>query len=312
MIPSRHPYPRPRAGRLFAVLIVLAALAGVFGRVGDAHAQAVYATPEEAADALQQAVADNDEVALKKVLGANFKHFVPTASLAEEDIYGFLGAYAKHHEIVDDGKGTAHLQAGDAGWTLPIPIEKTSKGWHFDVHQAASEMAIRRIGRNELSAIQTVLAISDAQRDFATAQGETVYSQRFVSHPGQHDGLYWPVADGEPQSPLGALASVMDPTAPPGRAYHGYHYRILTAQGANAPGGARSYIQSGKMSGGHAVVAWPAKYGDTGVMTFMTGSDGKVYQRNLGPQTAATAARIKTFDPGPGWEAVPDSVSSVQ
>lgn len=300
---------RKRVLSAFATFIAVAALAGVAGNAG---AQAVYPTPEQAAEALQQAIALQDETALKKVLGANFHQFIPAGSVDQDDIYAFLGAYARHHEIVKNGERVAHLQAGDSGWTLPIPIEKISKGWQFDLRQAHDEMADRRVGRNELSAIQTVLAIGDAQRDFAQAQGSTVYAQRFVSRPGKRDGLYWPIADNEPESPLGALAAVMNPNAPPGEAYHGYHYRILTAQGTHAPGGAHSYLENGRMSGGYAVVAWPAKYGDTGVMTFIAGSDGKVYQRNLGPQTASAAAGITTFDPGPGWEAAPDSAVSAQ
>jgi hypothetical protein len=312
----RPSYVRPHGARNTsrpaAMLTALAVFAALCAMAGNASAQATYPSPEQAADALQQAVAGHDEVALKKVLGANYVNFIPVGSVNEDDIYAFLGAYAKHHEIVRDGERIAHLQAGDSGWTLPIPIEKTSKGWHFDIKQAHGEMADRRIGRNELSAIQTVLAIGDAQRDFAVAQGSTVYAQRFVSHPGKRDGLYWPVENGEPESPLGALAAVMDPAAPPGQAYHGYHYRILTTQGTHAPGGARSYIDGGKMSGGYAVLAWPAKYGDTGVMTFVASSDGKVYERNFGSQTASAATRIKAFDPGPGWEAVPDTAISAQ
>ncbi|CAB3791536.1 DUF2950 domain-containing protein [Pararobbsia alpina] len=311
--PSYVRFREPRnTSRPAAMLTALATIAALSGMAGNVSAQAVYPSPEQAAEALQQAIALDDDDALKKVLGANYVNFIPVGSVGEDDIYAFLGAYAKHHEVVRKGEDVAHLQAGDSGWTLPIPIEKTSKGWHFEVKQAHDEMADRRIGRNELSAIQTVLAIGDAQRDFAAAQGSTVYAQRFVSHRGKRDGLYWPVGKDEPESPLGALAAVMDPTAAPGQAYHGYHYRILSAQGTHAPGGARSYIDAGKMSGGYAVLAWPAKYGDTGVMTFVAGSDGKVYQRDFGSQSASAAARIKTFDPGPGWEAVPDTALSAQ
>lgn len=272
-----------------------------------ASAQAVYQTPAAAADALQQALSTYDKDALRKVLGADYKQFIPIGTIDMDDVYAFLAAYAKHHEIVDDGKGTAHLQAGDEGWTLPVPIERTAAGWQFNIHQAHDEVALRRIGRNELAAIQTVLAIGDAQRDFARAKGETVYAQRFISHPGKQDGLYWPAAEGEPESPLGDLASTMDPNAPPDEAYHGYRYRILTAQGPDAPGGTRNYLEGAAMRGGYAVIAWPAKYGQTGVMTFIGGSDGKVYQRNFGPQTASEAARVRRYDPGAGWQRVPDS-----
>lgn len=275
-----------------------------------ASAQAVYPTPDAAATALQQAFATQDDAALKKILGADFQRFVPHAS--DDDIYAFLSAYAKHHEIVDDGKGVAHLQAGDSGWTLPVPIKKSAKGWQFDIRAGHDEMAVRRIGRNELAAIQTVLAIGDAQRDFATAQGTTVYADRFVSHPGKHDGLYWPVNEGEPESPLGALAAVMDPKAREGGGYHGYHFRILTSQGADAPGGAKNYVQKGVMNGGYAVIAWPVTWNDTGIMTFIAGSDGKVYQRDFGPQTASRVAAIRSFDPSSAWVPVPDTQTASQ
>jgi hypothetical protein len=295
---------RPRASVLLTKLVFLG---GLLLAASHVYAQAMYRSPAAAADALQQALATHDPDGLRKVLGADYRQFIPIGSIDIDDVYAFLSAYAKHHEIVDDGKGTAHLQAGEQGWTLPIPIRQTAAGWHFDIRQARNEVAVRRIGRNELAAIQTVLAIGDAQRDFATAKGETVYAQRFISHPGKQDGLYWPTVEGQPESPLGVLASVMDPTAPPDEAYHGYRYRILTAQGPHAPGGARSYLNGASMNGGYAVIAWPAQYGQSGVMTFISGSDDKVYQRNLGPQSASEAARIRQYDPGPGWQQVPDS-----
>jgi len=291
-------------------VLTLLALAVLAMGSATASAQANYPTPDAAATALQQALATQDDAGLKKVLGADFERYVPRAS--DDDIYAFLSSYAKHHEIVEDGNGVAHLQTGDSGWTMPIPIKKSAKGWSFDMRAAHDEMAVRRIGRNELAAIQTVLAIGDAQRDFATAQGKTVYAEHFVSHPGKHDGLYWAAADGEPESPLGALAAVMDPKAREGGGYHGYHYRILTAQGAGAPGGARNYVQNGVMSGGYAVIAWPVAYPRTGIMTFIAGSDGKVYQRNLGVQTASRAAAIKSFDPSSEWTPVPDNQTAAQ
>lgn len=292
---------RPRASTVMGSLLAAAAL---LLTASPARAQAVYPTPGAAAEALQQALATHDGDGVRKVLGPGYRQFIPVGTINMDDVYAFLSAYAKHHEIVDDGKGIAHLQAGDQGWTLPVPIMRTSSGWRFDISQAHNEVAVRRIGRNELAAIQTVLAIGDAQRDFAKAKGETVYAQRFFSHPGKQDGLYWPTAEGQAESPLGELARVMDPTAPRGEAYHGYRYRILTAQGPEAPGGALSYITGDAMTGGYAVIAWPAEYGRTGVMTFISGSDGRVYQRNLGTQTASEAARIRRYDPAVGWEQV--------
>ncbi|RKE39437.1 hypothetical protein B0G76_5858 [Paraburkholderia sp. BL23I1N1] len=305
---NRTPEPGsvPERSRCLRGLTALAILGGLLAAASQCNAQATYPSPAAAAEALQQTLATSDINGLRKVLGADYRQFIPVGSIGTEDVYAFLSAYAKHHEIVDDGKGTAHLQAGESGWTLPVPIRQTSAGWHFDLRAGRDEMTTRRIGRDELAAIQTVLAIGDAQRDFAKAKGETVYAQRFISNPGKQDGLYWPTAEGEPESPLGELAAVMGPTVQPGQGYHGYRYRILTAQGPGAPGGARNYLNGTLMTGGYAVIAWPVKYGETGVMTFISGSDGKVYQQNLGPKSSSAAARIQRYDPT-GWQGVPDS-----
>jgi hypothetical protein len=163
-------------------------------------------------------------------------------------------------------------------------------------------MRTRRIGRNELGVQQAVLAYYDAQKEYAQTDwnndGRPEYAQKLISTPGQHDGLYWPASAGEPESPLGPLLA----NRTPGTSYYGYHYKILKTQGPNAPGGARSYMVNGRMVDGFALVAWPARYGDTGVMTFLIGSDGVVYQKDLGPDTDATAKAITAYDPNPSWE----------
>jgi hypothetical protein len=166
-------------------------------------------------------------------------------------------------------------------------------------------MRVRQIGRNELDAQQAVLAYYDAQRDYATedrnGDGVLEYAQKFISTPGKHDGLYWEVKDGEAGSPLGPLFADAAPPSGRGEGYHGYHYRILTAQGPSAPGGAYNYIVGGRMRGGFAAIAWPARYGETGVMTFMVSHDGIVFEKDLGKNTKAAATAMKMFDPDDSW-----------
>jgi hypothetical protein len=272
-----------------------------------AHAQAVYPTADAAANAFVDALARNDEDALKHVLGNDFHRFIPAEGIGEDDIYQFLGAWSKGHQIVEDpvkskGRATAHLAVGDSGWTLPIPLVQAAHGWRFDPPAAQDEMLTRRIGRNERAAILTSLAYLDAQYDYHNLTQH--YAQRFVSTPGQHDGLYWVTAPGETESPLGPLAATMPNGTLPTEAYHGYHYRILTAQGPHAKGGAQTYVENGVLSKGFGLIASPAEYGKTGVMSFIVNQEGQVYQKNLGPQTARAAAAVKSFDPDDSWQPV--------
>lgn len=272
-----------------------------------AHAQAIYPSADDAANAFVDALARNDEGALKHVLGNDFHRFIPSAGIGEDDIYQFLGAWSKGHQIVDEpvkskGRATAHLAVGDSGWTLPIPLVQAGHGWRFDPPAAQDEMLTRRIGRNERSAILTSLAYVDSQNDYHNLTQH--YAQRFVSTPGQHDGLYWATAPGETESPLGPLAATMPNGTLPKDAYHGYHYRILTAQGSHAKGGAQNYIEGGVLTKGFGLIASPAEYGKTGVMSFIVNQDGQVYQKNLGPQTARAAAAVKSFDPDDSWQPV--------
>jgi hypothetical protein len=271
-----------------------------------ARAQAVYPSADAAANAFVDALARNDDPALKHVLGNDFRRYIPAEDVDQVDIYQFLGAWSKAHQIVDDpasgsGRTTAHLAVGDSGWTLPIPLVKVAHGWRFDPPAAQGEMLTRRIGRNERAAILTSLAYVDAQNDYRNLMQH--YAQRFVSTPGKHDGLYWTTAPGEADSPLGPLAATMPARTKPQEAYHGYHYRILAAQGPHAQGGAHDYVDNGVMRRGFALIASPADYGKTGVMSFIVNQDGQVYEKNLGPQTARVAATIRSFDPDDSWRA---------
>ncbi|GAB7523660.1 DUF2950 domain-containing protein [Paraburkholderia sp. 2C] len=285
-----------------ATLIAVAALLCL---APAARAQAVYPTAEAAADAFVNALAVNDHAAMNRVLGSHYPHYIPTTDIGEDDIYAFLGQWAKGHKIVDDptsrnGRPSAHLEVGDGGWTLPIPLEKVAGGWRFNTPAATDEMLTRRIGRNERSAILTSQAYVDAQNDYRNLTQH--YAQKFISSPRQHDGLYWDTAPGEAESPLGPLAATMQRHIAPGEAYHGYHFRILTAQGAHANGGAQSYLQDGVLKSGFALVAWPAEYGKTGVMSFIVNQDGQVYQKDLGRRTTSAVDAIRSYDPDSSWQ----------
>jgi hypothetical protein len=212
-------------------------------------------------------------------------------------------------EDLGDGRKLALL--GDDAWELPIPLASDEHGWHFDVEAGREEILNRRVGRNELSTIETLRAVVEAQREYAAAPRDGIppaFAQRLLSSPGRHDGLYWPATEGQEESPLGPFVAEAAEEGYKGAGqgklipYHGYFYRLLTAQGASAPGGARNYLdKQGRLTGGFAVVAWPATHGNSGVMTFLVNQQGIVFQRDLGPQTAEAAARIQSYDPDEGW-----------
>jgi hypothetical protein len=289
---------------------IAGALALAFAWTPAALAQKTFATPEAAMDAFGDAVARSDGEAMHALLGADYHRFIPPAG--DELRLRFLAAWAKSHAVKREGDARATIAVGGDGWTLPIPIVASAQGWKFDVRAGADEIRIRRIGRNELAVMQVMLAIYDAQMEYAQADrdgdGVREYAAQFTSSPGKHDGLYWPTKAGEPPSPLGptfAAAKAAGGSADAG--YYGYRYRLLGAQGASAPGGAYDYNVRGRKVGGFAVVAWPVSYGDTGVVTFMVSHDGVVYQKDLGPGTAARAAAIARFDPDSSWTRVDPS-----
>jgi hypothetical protein len=290
----------PQALRtFFAALALLVALAPAA-----LAQQKAFASPEAAMNAFGDALATNDEDALKAIFGADFRDVIPRAS--DEIRIKFLAAWGKSHEIKPEGDAKAVIAVGDDGWTLPIPLVKTAQGWRFDMRAAAEEMRVRRIGRNERAVMKVMLAIYDAEREYAeqdrNGDGVLEYAQKFYSSPGKHDGLYWPATGNSPESPLGP--AVAEAGGKSDGVYYGYRYRILTGQGKNAPGGAFDYVVRGRMIGGFAAVAWPAKYGETGVMSFMVNYQGTLYEKNLGPDTAALARAIKRFDPDPSWQKV--------
>jgi hypothetical protein len=224
----------------------------------------------------------------------------------------FSKAYDEANKVVLESEAQATLVIGKDEWPMPIPLVKYPDGWRFDTVKGEDEILKRRIGRNELETMQVCLAIVDAEREYAARHldsgGVAVYASRFTSSQGKRDGLYWPAQANEAPSPLGALlANAADEGyARPGvlrrEPYHGYYYRILTGQGEDAPDGARDYLVKGKMIGGFAVIAYPARYGASGVTSFLVNHDGVIYEKDLGQNTKTVAAAITTFNPGAGWK----------
>lgn len=289
----------------------LLAPALLFSAVASATAQQAtatqgFGTADAAMDALVAALKRKDNKALASILGPWWLDFIPTSDRNfERSKATFLAAWDLNHKVKVEGD-RAIVEVGSTGWTWPVPLEKVGAEWRFDARAGAREMVDREIGRNELGAIQTLLAIGDAQRDYAELNpmkaSAPAYARRLLSSPGRMDGLYWPPASGQPESPLGAqLAnSQVDGTTPGG--HYGYNYRLLYAQGPAAAGGARDYIVGGRMIGGFAAIAWPAIYGVTGIMTFMVGPDDIVWQQDLGPDTAQRAASMTVFNPDQTWQ----------
>jgi len=266
-----------------------------------------FATAEEAANALTEAIRKDDDAAIQAILGISWHDLIPGNTTRDDDVRKrFLEAWDQNHKLVPDGDNKMLVEAGTTGWTSPMPLVKDDKGWRFDVEAGHKEIIAREIGRNELTVIQTLLAIVDAQRDYVSLDpmkfGVPTYARRLLSSPGKMDGLYWESKPGEPQSPLGGLVAKAQPGDAEGQGYHGYRFRMLYGQGPDAPGGAYSYLVNNRMIGGFGVIAWPVDYGETGVMTFMVSQSGDVYEKDLGPDTPVAAANIVLFNPDKTWD----------
>jgi hypothetical protein len=295
--------PAASAALAGALAIALAVLAAFTPRLCAAAGQSYFASPDAAMTAFGDAVAGNDESELRTLLGADFRQILPPVGAEVRE--KFLSEWKVSHTIQDADANHAVIAVGDDGWTFPIPLAKSAQGWHFDTHAGVEEMRVRRIGRNELAVMQALLAVYDAQREYAQTyhDGNTtlVYASKLASSPGKQDGLYWPTGADDAPSPLGVAFATAGARNAANAGYYGYHYKLLTSQGPHAPGGAYNYLVHGKLFGGFAVVAWPVHYGDTGIKTFMVSHDGQVYERDLGPDGAAKAEAMTSFDPGPGW-----------
>src|SRR5208283_1755044 len=295
---------------LFGVL-VLRLKTDVSAKAGDV--QGTFQTPTDAGAALAEAAKRDDEAALEKLLGVSTKNLLATGDKDTDKaaMDAFAAKYAKMNRWVDMTDGSRVLYIGADNFAFPVPLAKNSSGqWYFDGIAGAEEVRSRNIGRNELLTIDACSALAAAQQMYFTAGGESgEYAQHIISTSGKQDGLYWPASENQALSPLASLNEFPKSSLAsisPGQplVIDGYTLRILTAQGDEVPGGAMSYIVNGKMTGGFAVLATPVKYAETGIITFMTGSDGSVYERDLGPDTAKIAASIQQFNPTDDWSEV--------
>jgi hypothetical protein len=300
--------------RLLRIFTYVSLIASMFTFVttSTASAEQSFKTIDAAVDALVSAARSNDRKALMEILGRGSSDIVSSGDpVADTASYQrFVSAYDAKHQLSMEGDNKAIMIIGQEDYPFPIPIVRENGTWRFDTGAGREEIIYRRIGANELDTIQTSLAYVDAQNDYAekdrTGAGKGVYAQHMVSSPGKKDGLYWPDVQGEDQSPLGELAAEAAKQGyrvGAGRIpYHGYYYNILTKQGAAAPGGELDYVVNGKMIGGFALVAYPAQYRNSGVMTFIVNHNGQVYQKDLGPHTTAIAEKMTSFNPDKTWE----------
>ena len=270
--------------------------------------QKTFPSAEEASKALASAAQSNDEKAMLDILGPDGKEIVSSGDATEDANArtNFAQKYDQMHRLVKEPDGMTTLYIGAENWPTPIPLVHKGDAWYFDTDAGKKEIVYRRVGRNEMSAIRVCQELVAAQKEYYSMQ-HNEYAQKIFSDPDQHNGLYWKAAASEPQSPIGprVAEAVAEgyvkgegaPTTP----YRGYYFRTLLRQGKNAPGGAKNYVAGGKMTDGFAFEAYPAEYRSSGVMTFVVGSDGVVYQKDLGAKTAIVGKALKEFDPGVGW-----------
>ncbi len=323
MIPSIQSAPpgQPRFSRLGGFLLrpLLTAFLVLVGLTQTLRAatpeEQTFATPNDALNALVAAATNHDTNAIHAIFGpAGHELISPDVVQATVEYQLFVKRLAEKTRLVNLSSSNITVEIGAEGWPFPIPLVQRDGRWSFDTAAGAEEILARRIGRNELGAINVCIAYVDAQREYADqdrlGDGVPAYAQYLHSTPGRHDGLYWPAKPGEALSPLGPLIAearvegyhrtarmLNDESAP----YHGYYFKILTRQGKHAPGGKYNYVINGRLLAGFALVAWPAEWGNTGLMTFVVNQQGHVLQKNLGPKTVKIARSMTSFDPDETW-----------
>jgi Protein of unknown function (DUF2950) len=285
-----------------------------------AAAVASFPSCKAAAGAFIAAVKANNSAEIQRILGDKASDLLSSGDPArdEQSRLNFIKNYDTAHGFVYETKDRATLTVGSKAWPLPFPIVRTSGAWSFDAEAGARELHYRRIGHNELDAMKVIQALVQAQKSYAAAghDGEPAgaFAQRISSKPGTQNGLYWEVKDDETPSPAGDLIAEATSegagegsTLPNGKPtpFHGYYYRVLRSQGEHAPGGAKDYVVDGRMTGGFAILAWPAEYGRSGVMTFVASRRGTLYQSDLGEGTETAVKSVRSFDPGSNWTRVP-------
>jgi Protein of unknown function (DUF2950) len=319
-----------------AILALTLALGGglLFPAVASAQApgQSTFSTPDEAMKALVAAAKDEDHALLQKIFGPEYDNLLSGDPVEDKkDLDDFSAAIQESAQLVQVKATQYTLTAGQDAWPTPIPVVQKDGKWFFDTKAGLEEVLDRRIGENELSAIETCRAYAVAQWEYYTQgdwdhDGVAEYAQHLLSTPGKHDGLYWETAEGDPPSPLGALVAAAraegygpqsaspgtagkggaaaEDSQPPRAPYHGYYLKILTKQGPHAPGGKFSYLINGNMIAGYALVAYPDKWSNSGVMTFIVNQQGRVYEKNLGADTEKLAAAMTEYDPDASWKLV--------
>lgn len=293
---------------------------GGFPALGAGEGAKAFANPQEAVSAMTSAVETLDLSALRQIFGPELEQLEnPDRVQATNELRNFAAKLHEKAHLVQDSNTRYELEIGNNSWPFPIPIVLNGGRWSFDTDAGADELLNRRIGRNELSVLEVMRGYVDAQREYASEDrdGSQVlkYAQKLMSSPGKKDGLYWPTTlDGE-VSPLGPFfaraqaegyftGSPWDKSKP--QPFHGYLFKVLTSQGKHAPGGSYKYVINGNMIGGFALVAWPAEYGDSGIMTFIVNQQGRVYQKDLGERTKKVGEKMKKYDPDPSWQVSAD------
>jgi len=280
-----------------------------------------FSAPEQAAQALVEASRTDDLKGMLTILGPGSRELIYSGDGVADNAGRdrFVAAYEQKHSLEAKSSSTRILHIGADEWALPIPIVKKKAGWSFDAAKGKREILNRRIGRNELQVIEVLDAYVDAQQEYASKDcrggGKVEFAQRIISTAATHDGLYWETGEGEPQSPLGPLMAraakegydTRDGNLSP---FHGYYFKVLSGQGPNASGGQYQYVVKGKMILGFALIAYPAEYGNSGVMTFVVNQEGVIYEKNLGKETRRLAEAVTLFNPDKGWKKVPRSEPS--
>jgi hypothetical protein len=293
------------------------------GPPAPAVAQRLFASPDEAVQALQAATAAKDKAALRDIFGPQYQELATGDEVQDaNNAQRFATVMAQSCHLVPEGEDKITLEVGTNNWPMPIPLVKADGQWHFDTAAGKEEIINRHIGKDELHAIGVCRAYVAAQRQYASvnAGADASYALKFKSTPGKKDGLYWPAVENEPASPFGPLVAeahaegyVNNKSAGP-HPFHGYYFRILTGQGKAAPGGKKNYLSQGMLAGGYALVAYPEHWDQSGIMTFIVNQDGQVFERNLGQKTSRVAGAMKEYNPDSRWtlvqdEGVPGAVS---
>jgi len=301
-------FPWVNLSALAAVALLLSACFPA-SSLAQQKGQKTFSSPEKASAALFAAVQSNDEKGLLDIFGPDGKQIVSSGDDAEDSQSraNFAQKYQECNRLVKEPDGTITLYIGAKNWPTPIPIVNKSNSWYFDTDAGKSEILARRIGLNEMSAIRICQELVAGEKEYRSTHNG-VYAQQIFSDPAKDNGLYWKASEGQPQSPIGPLVawavaeeyakSRGEPPVP----FRGYFFHIVARQGKNAPGGAKSYIANGKMTEGFAIVAYPAEYRSSGVMTFVVDQDGVVYQKDLGKKTETAAKSIKEYNPNASWQ----------